>query len=282
MLDLTPTARPIFASRSRVNGDSKDFGTLFADSMDALVNRIIDGDPLSIYHSEFADDTETVTITASFHIRGALTPQTFDLVAMQNINLKNFLLEVSDNGGSTYSTVPGFDFQVGTADNADTDIIKETLSGSPLSPITANFMRLSMFRTIGFEDRKRIGGIYLAQSIVQPTRGMRNYDKRFRQMSKIQHAGDGSISEDRVLRSAASYEHYGAAIRFAPLPASERDTIRDIKRLGDPVTWIPEPFTVPRDVFTVRMPGAWRDRYVSRFKGAGYELMFNLEEAGRL
>ncbi len=282
MLDLTATARPIFASRSRVNSDTKDFGTLSADSMDLLVPRILDGDPLSFWHSANADDAETVTITASFHIRGALTPQTFDVVALQNINLKNFLLEFSDDGGSTYSTVPGFDFQVATEDNADTDIIKETLSGSPLSSITANFIRLSMFRTIGGEFQKKVGGIYVAQSTIQPLRGMRNYDKRFRQTTTLHRAGDGSISEDLVKRSATSYEHYGASVRFAPLPRSERDIIRDIKRLGDPVTWIPEAFDVPRDVFTVRMPGAWRDRYVSRAKVAGYELKFNLEEVGRL
>ena len=282
MLDLTATARPIFASRSRVNTDSKDFGTLSADSMQALVRRLVDGDPLSIYHSAIADDSETVTITASFHVRGLLTSQTFDLVALQNINLKNFLLQFSDDGGDTYNTVPGFDFRVGVADNAETDIIKETLSGSPLSPITANFMRLSMFRTIGLEDLKRIGGIYMCQSTLQTLRGMRNYDKRFRQTKTTHRAGDGSISEDQIKRSATSYEHYGASVRFAPLPRSERDTVREIKRVGDQFTWIPEAFDVPRDVFTVRMPGAWRDRYVSRAKVAGYELKFNLEEAGRL
>ena len=37
-----------------------------------------------------------------------------------------------------------------------------------------------------------------------------------------------------------------------------------------------------RDVFTGRMVGAWRDKYVSRHKGAGYEIRFNFEESGRL
>ncbi len=171
--------------------------------------------------------------------------------------------------------MPGFDFQIGTADNTDADIIKS------FTAVSANLLRLSMFRTFVADDQKRVGGLFACLSTVQlSTGGMVKYDKRFREKIRTVRLGDGSRSDELVLRSATSYEHFGASVQLDLASRAERDSLRSIKRAGTQFVVVPEPFEVPRDVFTCFFRGAWTDKYMTSFTGAGYRIGFNIEEAG--
>jgi hypothetical protein len=276
-LDLTAAGGPIFASRSRINTDSRDYGAFAASSMQALLERIVDGDPESYWHSAVASDAATETIDASVQLATNQASQQVDFVALQNINLKNFKLEYSNDNGVTFAIVPGFDYQVGTADNALTDLIKS------FTVITANLFKLTMYRTITPNEEKQVGGIYACLSTVQlTTGGMDKYDKKFREEIRTVRLGDGTRSDEVVLRSAVSHDHWGGVINLDLVSKAERDLLRTIKRTGKAFTFVPEPYDVPRDVFTTLFKGPWSDRYKSAFKGAGYEIDFSLEEAGTL
>ncbi len=109
---------------------------------------------------------------------------------------------------------------------------------------------------------------------------MNKYDKRFRETIRKVRLGDGSRSDEIIQRSATSYEHYGASASLDLITRADRDSLRSIKRGGLPFVFIPEPFDVPRDVFTCLFNGAWGDSYRGIFKGAGYRINFNVEEVG--
>lgn len=276
-LDLTIAGGPIFASRSRVNSESRDYGVFVASTMQSLMARIIDGDPESYWHSATGDDNTAETLDISFQQREAPISRSIDLVVMQNINLKNFVLEYSNTGGAPFTTVPGFDYNTGFADNALPDLIKT------FTPITANILRLRMFKTFIADDLKRVGGLIAALGTLQlVTGGMAKYDKKFRENMRSVKLGDNGRSDELIKRSATSYEHFGASVEITLATRTERDAIRAIKRDGRPFIFIPEPFDVPRDVFSCLFKGAWADSYQSSYKGAGYQIGFNIEEVGTL
>lgn len=276
-LDLTVAGGPIWASRSRVNTDSRDFGVFAASSMQGLLERIVDGDPASYWHSADPSDATTDTITVSFQLRTALVERTFDLVALQNVNLKNFILEYKAGAGA-FATVPGTDFSVGTADFAQADLLL-----SLASPITADTLRLTMFRTQTPNQQKRVAGLYASLATLQLSQGaMTRYNKRYRQTVREVMLGDGSQVQEFVRRSAASYQHYGAEITLDFVSQAERDTLFGIKRDGEPFTWVPEPGDLKREVYTCRWPGEWNERYYSFFKGTGYTIDADVRELGRL
>lgn len=276
MIDLSITGGIIFGSRSRVNTDSRDFGTLNSSSLTTLIDRIIDGDPESFWHSELGDDAIVETINMSFHILTALTSQSIDMISMQKINLKNFILEFSNDGGTNFNTVPGFDFQVSTADNNKADLLKT------FTPITANFLRLTMFTTFGpADDQKRLGGLFAFLSSLQlVTGGMVKYERNDRETKRSLKLGDGSRSDELIQRSAVSHEHFGAAVQFDLVSQTERDIMRGIKRIGTPFVFVPQPFEIPRDVFTCLFKNKWKQKHMTQFTGAGHSISNFLDEVG--
>ncbi len=276
MIDLTAAGGPIFATRSRINSESRDYGVFTASSMQEIMARIVDGDPESYWHSAVGGDAITETLIASVQLRSALVNRPVDMICLQNINLKNFKLEYS-TGGVTYLTVPGFDYSVGTADNDQSDLIKT------FSEITPDHYRLTMYRTIVADEVKKVGGIIASLSTVQiTTGGMVKYDRKHREELRSLKMGDGSRSDEAIRRSAVSYEHYGAAVEIELLSKAERDAMRGIKRTGAPFVFVPEPYDSPRDAFGCLFKGVWDDRFTSQYKGTGYTVGFNVEEVGDL
>ncbi len=275
-LDLTIDGGPIFASRSHVNEETRKYGTFLVSSGEnqALLRRIFDGDPRSTWLSVSADDLTQVDIDLSFQLRTAAISRTVDLIALQNINWKRFRIQYSNTGAAPFTTIPEFDYT--GSDNTATDIIKE------ISSITANFLHIEITSTINADEKKQLGGIYACESKLQFSRGMVRDAKRYRENVRRLQLGDGSESEEQVRRSATSFQHYESTPGFDFVTKAERDTLFELKDDGDPLTWIPEPFDVPRDVFTVRMRGPWADQYQTPFKGNGYRINLTLSEAGRL
>ena len=273
-IDLDPTtAGPVFASQSRVNTDTKDFGTFTASSQQALLDRIVDGDPFSAWFSADAVSTETIDLTVQ--TKTAKVAKPIDFFALQNINWKNFKVEWKAGAGA-FAIIPGFDFT--GSDNAETDLVKTFASISP------DTYKITVTTTTD-ADLKKLGGIYACLKTLQLSEnigGMDKYDKVFREKVRLVRLGDNAISREFIFRSATSYEHFGAAVRFNLLTRAERDLMRGIKRAGDPFTFFPEPGEVNRDLFTCQFKGVWRDKYVSTFKGTGYQIGASIEELGSL
>lgn len=271
---ITPAGGPIFASRSRVNADTRDFGTFLASSGQAFLERIMDGDPESYWQSDTGVDGTSEVIELSFHVRSALTPAYIDLLALQNINFRRFKVEYKLGGGS-YAIIPGADYTA--ADYTAADLLIS------FSQVQADTIRIMATHTQGGATNKRLGGVYASLMALQLSQGgMVKYDKRYREQVRSVVLGDGSEAQEFVLRSAASYFHYGSTVSIELASQAERDAILSVKRGGEPFTWIPEPGDLPREVYTCRMDGPWGDRYYSTFKGSGYTIDLNIKEVGDL
>ena len=272
--DLTIAGGPIFASRSRINADSRDYGTLVASSGNVFLPRIVDGDPESFWQSDTGVDGTPEVIEVSVQTRSALVPKSIDILALQNMNFRRFIVEYKSGGGA-YAAIPGADFT--GSDFSGPDFIVA------FSPVTADFIRITATHTQGGPTNKRLGGAYACLQTVQMTQGhLSRYEKRYREQVRSVVLGDGSEAQELVMRSAASYFHYGATATFELASQAERDAILGIKRGGEPFTFIPEPFDLKRDIYTCRLDGPWADRYHGSYKGAGYTLDLNIREVGDL
>lgn len=274
-LDLTVVGGPIFGSRSRVNTESRDFGTFTVSSMQAILRRIVDGDPFSFWQSATGDDTNDEIIDITFQDKSNKIIKAIDFIVLQNFNGRLFKIEQKAGGGSL-AVIPEFDFSV-TPYTGGPDLILEI---SELSPDT---LRLTISTTQTANDFKKLGGFYASKSVFQLTQGsVKKYDERFRERVREVVLGDNSRSREYNRRSATSYEHWGAQKEFQYASEAERDFMRQIKRGGEVFTYVPEAFDVPRNVFTTNFKGAWRSKYQADNKGAGYSIPFGLEESGPL
>ncbi len=274
-MTLTTGAFPIFASRNWINQDSVDYGTFTADEMSSLLERVIDGDPLSYWHGSSESDATTVTMTFQLMNRSVLTDRAFDLVCLQNINWKNFLGQYSTDGGSNWSTITGMDYQVATADNAETDLIVNIPAG-----ITANAIKFSIYRTITANQQKKAGGIVVCQSAIQLAGGFADYKVDFEETIREMKLGDGTVSREYLLRSAASYERWGASFDCPIVTAAELSTLRTIKREGYPFIFIPEPGDNERDVYLCHFNGRWGHAYMNPVRSVGYMVPMKVKEVG--
>lgn len=273
-LDLTIAGGPIWLSRSRVNTESRDYGTFSASSMQALLKRIVDGDPESYWHSALALDSTTEQIDVTVQTKEALASKDVDFVALQNFNFKRFKVEYKSGGGS-YIIVPGTDYTA--SDFSGTDLV--------LNPtlFSADTFRITAYSTQGGPDYKRLGGFYACQGAVQlVTGGMTRLDRRDDEAVRERRLGSNKISREYTLHSGASYEHWAAAVQLDLVSQAERDSLRTIKRVGSPFVFMPRPYERKRDIFTVHQTSTWAERLYSTFTGAGYTINADYREVSEL
>ena len=275
-VDITAEAFPILASRNWINRDGFDNGNFDFSEMSAIRRRVIDGDPFSFWQGSSASDSTTVTLTFSFNKRTAVVSRPLDLIIMQNFNWENFLIESSDDAG-TWATVTGGDFQAGTADNAETNLIINVTAG-----LTKKYIRFSAIKTIDENQKKKIGGITVCNSVLQPASGFLKYRKRFPDRGNIreQRSGHGKIRREYKMRSAASHRFYEATLDFPFSSQSDLDLIRTIEREGFPITWIPQPGDRAMDAYQVFLKGATPDAYEIPIITSGSRIPISLIEAG--
>ncbi len=275
-LDLTTVdAGPIFLTRSRINTQSRDFGTFTATSMQALLRRIVDGDRESFWHSATGDDLTTEVLEFTVQLRSAKIARPINFVALSGINWKNFKVEWKAGAGS-FAIIPGFNFTV--TENTDADIFK---TFTKIIPDTYKITIDSTFAATP-DVQKILGSFYPANEVLQLSRGFQTYRKSFREKVRKQQVGNGKEFVQYRFRSAVSYEHYQADVVFNLVPRSERNILRQIKREGDPFVWIPEPITVLEDIFTCRFGRPWTDSYESMNTEAGYTIPNQIKEVGDL
>src|ERR1051326_7327496 len=236
-------AYPIFASKNYINQDGYDNGTFSASEMNSLVDRIIDGDPLSYWQGSVALDATEVTLTFSFNDGAALIARSPDLIVLQNINWKNFVGEWSADG-ATWTTIASLNFASGVADNASTDLIV-----NPSDVLLAKFIRFRVTHTITANAKKKAGGIIVCAGVVQTAGGYVDDKIKHRESVREVELGDKTISREYVMRSAASYDFFGMTITLMNVTAAELLLLRGIKVYGDPFIFIPEPADRPREAY---------------------------------
>jgi len=273
-LNIGVEAYPIFAGPNLISSDTRKYGTFSATSMSSILARVIDGDPYSLWNSSTADDTVTETFVFSFQKRTANVTKTFDLLLLQNINWKNFLVEVSSDGGITYATVPGLDFRAGTADNAAADILVNPATQ------TGTHIRVSVYTTMVANQTKTWGGIVVALSALQLSKGFLNFKKKKRETVRRLALGNGALSLEYIRRSAADYQLWGATFDCPFASEAELAILEGIKRGGDPFVLILEPYDNPRKTYLCWFDGPWSDAYENPVRSLGYSIPMAVAEVG--
>ncbi len=275
-ITLTAGANPAFLSKNYVNRDSNVAGDLVVSSSDLLKHRLYDNDFTAIWASSGSDDTVTETITVGLYEGSLQTSRSIDFFALMAVNLKNFIIEYSADNGLAWTTVSGANYAVATADFAGTNLI---LSLS--SPITANKLRVTMYRTQSANQEKQIGGFIAALGTFQTVMGMTLYDPTRNEMRKVVEMADGSKSYGSIYRSDNSFEFYSAKVGWRFVTTAYRTLLREVKNSVQPVLWYPEPGDAVQEIFLVMVKaGSFKDPYSTTYKGAGYDIELELDEVG--
>ncbi|HJX09736.1 MAG TPA: hypothetical protein VJ733_04470 [Candidatus Binatia bacterium] len=268
------SAHPIFASKNYVNQDAVDYGTFTASEMQALVERVIDGDPESYWQGSTASDSTDVVITLSLNQGSSLIVRSPDLIILQNINWKNFVGAWSvDN--VTYNTIASLNYASGAADNAAADLIV-----NPSDISSAKYLRFTVSKTITANAKKKCGGIIACLGTVQVAGGYADDKIKYRETVHEVMLGDGTISREYIMRSAASYDFWGMGLSLLNVTTAELALLRAIKAAGDPFVFVPEPADRPRDAYLCHFDGAWGQDYENPVRSIGFRLQIKVKEVG--
>lgn len=272
---LTADALPIFASRNWLSQDTIDYGTFTVDEMSTVLTRVIDGDRFSYWAGSSEDDTVTITMQFTFQDRSAQIARTFDLVVLQNINWKNFLVEYRNPSTGAWATVTGLDYQAGVANNAVTDLIVNIAAG-----IEADAIRIFITKTMTANQKKKCGGVIFCQSVLQLSNGFLNYRVKNRESVLRMELGDKTVRREYLRWSAASYEFYGASFECPFASETELESLQTIKREGHNFILMLEPGHRPKETYLVAFDGPWGHGYESPVRSIGYAIPMKVEQVG--
>jgi hypothetical protein len=269
-------AFPIFASPNYLCQDAIDYGTFTAAEMSALIKRVIDGDPNSYWQQSSAgsDGSEVIVGPFSFNRGSSLIARSPDLIVLQNINWKNFVGQWSTDG-ITWSTIASLNYASGVANNSAANLIV-----NPSDIASAKYLRFKPTDTITANAKKKVGGIIACLGVVQPSSGFLDYKVKNRESVREVVLGDGTVSREYIMRSAASYEFWGSTLTLPFVTTAELALLRTIKRGGDPFIVIPEPADAPGDAFQCHFDGPWAHEYENPVRSIGYSVPLKLKEAG--
>jgi hypothetical protein len=272
---LATEAFPIFGSKNYLNQDTVDYGTFTATEMQALLERVIDGDPFSQWVGSSSSDLTSVVLTFSFNEGSTLCARTPDLIILQNINWKNFVVEWSTNG-TTWSTVSTLNYADGVADNAATDIIV-----NPSDVILAKYLRITITKTITADAKKRLGGLIVCSGVVQLSMGFLDFQVDYYEPGTAEiELGDGSLSHESTPRSATSDDFWGAKFDCPFAARSELLLLRGIKRGGEPFILIMEPGDNKGEAYLCHFVGRWGHEYENPVRPAGFAIPMKVREVG--
>lgn len=145
------------------------------------------------------------------------------------------------------------------------------------SRFSTNAMRIDVGGTSPSNVEKMIGEVIFCDTVLSCS-DLTAYDTKWRERSKEIVLGDGSIHRVNVKDASGRIGKYEARCRWTHLTKSERDNLKSIKDAGQPFLFQPESVSVPEDIYYVHWSNAWDDKYMSNFKGAGYEVLMDVKE----
>jgi len=208
-------------------------------------------------------DATTFEVTISFFEGGVSQTRAIDSLFLLNHNLKTWTLYYW-NGSSWVSA---------TSQAADATASRYSTFGS----VSTTQVKLSATATMTTNQEKAIGEIVLC-GVALAADDLSSYDTKWREKTKEIVLGDGAIH--RVITRAVSGRNgrYEARCRWSYLSKAMRDNFKALKEAGQPFLWQPESVNVPEEVYYVHWTNAWDDKYMSNYKGAGYEVVVDLKE----
>lgn len=252
-------AEPRIYSRNWVDANSVISST-HGGTTGALFDR---GTAVQFVTTGANSDSTTASIYIYFYEGGSAVYKTIDTIFLNNYNWKDW--SISYWNGSTWPSV--------AANSSDTESNRYIGIGN----ISVDVIRIDMNKTKVAHEEKSIGEIILCRTNMAVD-DMASYDTKWREKTKEIVLGDGAIH--RVITRAVSGRNgrYEARCRWSYLSKAQRDNFKALKEAGQPFLWQPESVNVPEEVYYVHWTNAWDDKYMSNFKGAGYEIVMDLKE----
>ncbi len=208
-------------------------------------------------------DATTAEIIIEFYEGGVSQTRTINGFFLLNHNLKSW--ELDRWTGSSW-----VEWQSLSADSSSSSYWE-------LGSYAVTKARFTMTATKTANQEKAIGEIVLC-GLTLAADDLASYDTKWREKTKEIVLGDGAIH--RVITRAVSGRNgrYEARCRWSYLSKAQRDNFKALKEAGQPFLWQPESVNVPEEVYYVHWTNAWDDKYMSNYKGAGYEVVMDLKE----
>lgn len=138
-------------------------------------------------------------------------------------------------------------------------------------------MRIDVYGTQPSNVEKMIGEILFCSTTLSCS-DFSTYDPKWRERTKEIVLGDGSVHRVNVKDASGRLGKYEAATKWSYLTKAERDSLKAIKDAGQPFMFQPESVSVPEDIYYVHWSNAWDEKYMSSYKGSGYEVVMNVKE----
>lgn len=210
------------------------------------------------------NDLTTFSLECFFIEGGVNQTRTIDTIFIKNYNLK---------GWSIYSWN-------GSVWEVKANYANDTLSTRYLviSPFSTNKILLVCDTTKTANEEKKIGELIVCNTTLDVGSDMTSYDPKWRERVKDVVLGDGSLHKVYVKDASGRLGKYEASAKFNYLSKATRDALKAIKDSGQPFLLQPESVTVPEDVYYVHWANAWDEKYMSSYKGSGYEVVMNVKE----
>ncbi len=209
-------------------------------------------------------DGNVVTINVDFYEGSTPVPRTIDTFFMLNTNVKD-LSFFYWNGTSmvNYLTVLG---------NTAANLVRN------FTPVTTTRVYFELIRTQTPNQEKSIGELSIGALKLDLSAGPDQYDIKFREKAKELILGDGAMHQMVIRHSPNRTQKYEARVGFKYITQSLHDQLLALKEEGLPFIWHPEPVDRPQDLFYVHWTSPWKAKYVSSYKGAGFDVDLELKE----
>lgn len=267
---------PKFYTRNYIDTESTYFtGNFVGDESNIYpttsVPKAFDRDNDSQFISVGADDDTTlVVLTFYFYEGGIAISRIIDTVIMLNHNWKNFTIEYWD--GSTWTHFA--------------DGINQT-ENSIISAagVEAKGIRMYVLLTQTADQEKAIGEIIacslyldLEGGTIAAASDLVDYSPGSSQKSFDMQLANGNNVRTVVMNSPNRSDKYEAKASFRYLDSDQLEALRFLKNLGEPFIWQPESEHRPAEVYFVYWIGNFSYRYVTSYKGAGFQLDMQVKE----
>jgi len=247
---------PKIYRKNYINGDC----TISVSSNPSFKSRLYDFDIDATWDSSGQnDDTNLCSIVVEFPVATRL-----DHFILLNHNLKNPLVYAWDGADWVLIALA-------------TNVAASTTVMVSDSTTTTKIMLLD-YDTQTVNAEKSIGDFIATELWVDPGVDLSSYDVTYEEKGFSIMLADGSLHRSVIHSTPTRTSKYTARVRFDYLSKTTLDLFGAIKEAGGVLVWQPESITQPEIIYQVNWTNGLRYRYISTYKGAGFQLDMDLRE----
>ena len=244
---------------------SKD-NTFVATHGQASTPYLYDADPATKWLTSGANDDDTlVSIIVTFYEGSVAATRTIDRFMLLNHNLKTWNLYY-------WHSVDGWTALCNETADAAANTIKS------FTAVATTSLKLEVTATQTVDAEKYIGEMIACALTMDIGYDFSSYEEEWREKKTSLTMADNSIHMIYMKFTANRYTKYGAKCMLSYLPVATLDNLQTIKEACAPFLFQPESITRPEKIYFVHWTNPWAPRYVTSYKGVGYQLPIEVDE----